>query len=162
MQSNLGLKHYSKTRTPVHLCTEPAEWLSALVTSCIALLHRPQWECSCPGSHHPSLYYILRAVNTELWPPVSHSQVANTGRIQISKTQSSASVVCPHLFFAECCFDKTLPSKVPQSKWYPQITENMSCKYQNRVKFGFISIAWNKSSINSPETWLHTVRGATY
>lgn len=28
--------------------------------------------CSCPGSHRPSLYYILKAVNTGPWLPVTH------------------------------------------------------------------------------------------
>lgn len=37
----------------------------------------------------------------------------------------------------------------------------MRCKYQNGVKFGLISKAWNKIDMNSPETWLHTVHEAT-
>lgn len=117
---------------------EPAGWWSALLPSRIAQLHMPQWERSCPGSHHPSLYYILRAVNTGLWPPVSHSQVAHTGRIQISLENSKLCVrsVCPHLFLAGCCLDKPVPTHLlchgenynhrEERKWRHKDTEHIS------------------------------------
>lgn len=108
MESNLRERHYFKTQRLVHLCMEQMGWWSALVRSRIAQLRIPQWESSCPESHHHSLYYILRVVNTGLWTPVSHSQVAHTGGIQIRMEHSKLSIhsLCPHFFLAGCCLDK--------------------------------------------------------
>jgi len=142
---------------------EPTKWLSALVISCMALLHMPQRECSCPGSHHPSLYYILRAVNTGFWPPVSHSPVAhrqNTNQLRKLKALHSLCVrtfTCSHVFwpifsplllnrrlfgracFHHLCIRKQRPKRIQSGK-YGRKSLCTCCKYHKCDKCWVIQV----------------------